>query len=207
MHYWFFFPNLAEGIDQMPDIKDNHYQQELWKLFLGGDKKSFEAIYHHYVQLLYNYGRKFSTDEQVIEDAIHEVFLSIWKGRANLAVPVSVRYYLCTSLKRAIVRQFSKLDLQSGPLVQEEYQNTLSPEISIEEQIIDRENAVSKMAEVKDSYNKLSQAQQQAVFLKFYQGKSTEEIAGIMGMGRQAIYKLIQRAIVQMRKSMPIFFF
>jgi len=190
----------------MPDIKDNHYQQELWKLFLDGDTKSFEALYHHYVQLLYHYGRKFTSNELIIEDAIHEVFLSIWKGRVSIPVPISVRYYLYACLKRAIFRQFSKFDVQSESLVQEEYRNALSPEISMEDQMMNRESEVSKMAEFRDSYNKLSQPQQQAVFLKFYQGKSTLEIAEIMGMGKDAIYKLIQRALVLMKKNLPMIF-
>jgi len=191
----------------MPDIKDNHYQQELWKLFLNGDKKAFEAIYHHYVHPLYLYGRKFSTDEQIIEDAIHDVFLSIWQGKANIAIPLSVRYYLYASLKRAIVRQFGKLDVLSESQVSEEYHNALFVEDSIERQIMDTESKVHKMAEVKNSYNQLSGAQQQAIFLKFYQGKSTDEIAGIMGIGREAIYKLIQRGLRQMRNSFRMFFF
>ena len=50
----------------------------------------------------------------------------------------------------------------------------------------------------------LSERQREAIYLKFYQNMSFEEIALMMDISPRAVYKLIYRAIEVLQKSYPL---
>ena len=49
----------------------------LWKSFLAGDKEAFAHFYNLHVNALYRYGTKLCTDDDLVKDAIQEVFLDL----------------------------------------------------------------------------------------------------------------------------------
>ncbi|HXH98742.1 MAG TPA: RagB/SusD family nutrient uptake outer membrane protein [Sphingobacteriaceae bacterium] len=56
----------------------------MWKLFVNGNKQAFEEIMLENFKHLFNYGSKFSNDEELVKDVIQELFLKLWEKRANL---------------------------------------------------------------------------------------------------------------------------
>ena len=86
-----------------PDIQN-------WDGLRKGNAHSLEWIYSRYFRLLYNYGRKVSAESKSVEDAIHDVFVDLWRFRENLSPTTSVRFYLYRSLRRRLVRNSSAKD-------------------------------------------------------------------------------------------------
>ena len=80
-------------------------EQTLWKDMISGNKKSFEYLYNQYFQALINYGFRITKNENLIEDAVQELFISIWNNRTNLSEVNEVKFYLFRSLKNRILRQ------------------------------------------------------------------------------------------------------
>jgi DNA-directed RNA polymerase specialized sigma24 family protein len=68
-----------------------------WEQFLTGNKEAYAWIYKAYVQQLYRYGLRFTTDTELIKDTIQEVFTLIYKNRKQLIVPENVQLYLLAS--------------------------------------------------------------------------------------------------------------
>jgi RNA polymerase sigma factor (sigma-70 family) len=176
-------------------------EKHLWKLFQSGDHDAFATIYRNYVQVIYNYSRRFSDDEVLIEDCIHGLFLDMWKNRENLSLPTSIRYYLYASIKRRIHKEIIK----RKDFLYEDYANLEEAlkenNASVEEQIITKQGRAEQKAHLKQGLLLLSENQRKAILLKFYRNLSFQEISGLMNMSTDNIYKLVSRGIAVLKKN------
>src|SRR6056300_4953 len=78
--------------------------QFLWYAMKNGDTRALEMIYNQHVDYLYNYGYKFSKDKDKTMDAIHDLFLELYKYRKKLSEDVNVKAYLTRSLRNIIYK-------------------------------------------------------------------------------------------------------
>ncbi|MDO1451247.1 sigma-70 family RNA polymerase sigma factor [Rhodocytophaga aerolata] len=171
--------------------------KDLWQQFRNGSEEAYSFMYEKYVPVLYSYGYRIYPNEEVVKDCLQDLFVTLWLSRQNLGATDSIKYYLFRSLRREIAqkvnadRTFTKT---SSPFIR----NT---EASFEDQLIEvEENSLqSKELEVALSY--LSDRQREAIYLRFYQNISFEEIASIMGITQRAVYKLIYRAVDILKKT------
>jgi len=62
-------------------MKNQVDEQLLWEAYKQGDRRAFEAIYHEYVHRLYVEISKRISDQQVVEDLLQEMFLTLWERR------------------------------------------------------------------------------------------------------------------------------
>ena len=51
---------------------------ELWRRLRGGDQKALKEVYDMCSGNLANYAKKFTQDTELIEDAIHDLFVFIF---------------------------------------------------------------------------------------------------------------------------------
>ena len=63
-----------------------------------GDHKSFAQLYDMYVNQLFNFGLRLTTDRELLKDCIHDVFVKIYVKREELSEVVNFRSYLFISL-------------------------------------------------------------------------------------------------------------
>ena len=80
-------------------------EQALWREMITGDKRAFENIYKQYFHSLINYGFRITQNEDLIEDAIQDIFLNLWNNKSHLSEVNEVKFYLFRSLKNRIVRK------------------------------------------------------------------------------------------------------
>jgi len=80
------------------------------------------------------------------------------------------------------------------------------PEFGIEHLIIGREEQVTLRQQLHQSIQELTGRQREAIFLRFYEGLSYEEVAGVLGISVKATYKIMARALLRLktRLSLPI---
>ncbi len=57
---------------------EREYWQIIWDKFKSGDQKAFEIIYNEYVDVLYAYGSKMTSDKSLVEDSIQDLFIDIY---------------------------------------------------------------------------------------------------------------------------------
>lgn len=169
-----------------------------WRKLILGEQESFRYFYEKYVDDLFSFGMKFLQEEDAVKDAIHDLFLDLYNYREKLSHEVNVKYYLLFSLKRKLItnkkQSVFKLNGNTGTVYfSEEYQ------ISQEEEYIDYESNASFQEVFKVEINALSERQKEAIYLKYSQDLSYEEIASIMGVNIATCRTLIYRAIKQLR--------
>lgn len=76
----------------LPNASDNHdADRALWRAFRNGDRDAFTALYEHHVYALVSYGEKIVPHREVVEDAIHDLFVDLWRRRRTLSDTSKVR--------------------------------------------------------------------------------------------------------------------
>jgi RNA polymerase sigma factor (sigma-70 family) len=174
-------------------------QRRLWKSFTEGGEMGLRKIMKKYYGTMFNYGCKFSKNDDYIKDCIQEVFIALWQYRERLDLPDSIKAYLLTALRRKMLANRVKAELIS--LEDDKVSDGLfSLDPSPERSLIDDEDVAVQGRLVSELLDKLSTRQREVVYLKFYQGLTREEIAKVMGLSQQSVSNLLQKAIHSLRK-------
>ncbi len=175
-------------------------ERVLLKEMALGDYNAFTTLYERYVKQLMHYGLKFTTDIQIIEDVIHDLFVWLWKNRTCFEISYSLKSYLLKSLRTSILQKINKNQKQVF-LEAEEENYPFQLFISAEDRYVNSETATILREQVGNMLSSLTAKQKEVVYLRFYQGLSFEEISKNMHLSVKACYKLMGRAIADLRKT------
>ena len=176
-----------------------HDDVKYWESLIQGDEQAFAKLYEQYFQVLYNYGRKICTDEGTVEDAIHDLFVDLWRYKSNLSPTTSVRFYLYRALRRRLAENNTKIFFsENDKLVLADAYQHVTP--SKEFEIIETEIRDKRVLQLKKLLNDLSPRQYEALVLYFYDEFTYDEIAAIMNLNSQSVRNLVQRGLTQLRQ-------
>ena len=153
-----------------------------------------------YSNALYNYGSKFSIDKDLIKESIQEVFVNIWTRREFISHPADVKNYLFKSFRLSIFKKTSRL--QRNQEFQETEDYPFSVTLNIEDVIIEGETKDELKKKLEPALDRLTDRQKEAVFLKFYENLSYDEIAEVMGISVKATYKIMARSLSFLRENL-----
>ena len=172
---------------------------ELWNSFRSGNREALNTIFEKYVRLLYAYGRNMTRDQGLISDCIQDIFVELWVKRGTLAAQVnSIKYYLFKSIRRRILRRLSTDRRFFGQSIPEDYSKEV--EFHIEFNLIQEQVSRELSLQLKASVATLSKGQQEAIYLKFNENMTCEEIASVMDTNVKAVYNLVGKSIISLRK-------
>ena len=169
----------------------------LWKQLKEGNKSALERIYSTYISSLLKYGRKFSRNDQVIEDCIQDLFIELWKNREGLGMTDSIQRYLLVALRRKVIRQMDK----SKKRVSDTEPTELDFEvvIAVDQKLIDLELSAERAAQVKAAMENLSKRQKEVIYLKYVSGLDYEDIGEIMDLNYQSVRNLVSNALKKLK--------
>lgn len=171
-----------------------------WLAFKEGSWDAYTRLYNDHFKMLNNYGYKFTRDVNIIEDAVHDLFIKLWTNRATLGNPASVKNYLYKSLRGVI---FRKMQIASRFVdLEGENDYNFSFEISFDHQMIAGEEERELQLKIKSVIKTLPARQQEIIFLRFYEGLNYEEIADIMGININSTYKLLYKAFNNLQEAL-----
>jgi DNA-directed RNA polymerase specialized sigma24 family protein len=63
--------------------EDKIAEKVLWEKFLLGDDKAYALFYNKYIEELFSYGMRFTSDRELKKDCIQDVFVKIYSNRFN----------------------------------------------------------------------------------------------------------------------------
>lgn len=78
---------------------NNDIENLLIQKIQKGDKAAFDTLFRKYYSALVNYANKITSDAEVAEEVVQEVFVSIWTHKEKLHIEKSLVQYLFTSVK------------------------------------------------------------------------------------------------------------
>lgn len=157
--------------------------------------KEYEETYKTYFNKFYNYGKKFTSNTWLIEDSIQEVFLDIWqKQKPGQAVEFSKSYYFA-AFRYTLFRKIKQVNKF------EEVYDSEEPEFSAEEKIISTEISEEKRKKIQQALQSLTSRQREAIFLRFFEGLSYEEVAEVLNISVKGTYKIIARSLSSLKSK------
>ncbi len=170
----------------------------IWSSFRGGNRKALDYIFEKHIRLLFAYGSKITKDQALVEDSIQDVFVELWRKREILSDTDNIKLYLLKSLRRKIVRTLSVQNrLHVVVLDESAYDDEL--EFSVEFHLIQEQTSLEQRQQLKTALTQLSKRQREAIYLKFYEHLTYEEISEMMSLSIKSTYKLIGKAIDSLR--------
>lgn len=175
---------------------------ERWCQFVSGDQAGFQGLFNSSYQGLYGYGLKLCSDPELVEDAIQDLFVTLWERRCELTHVVSPHVYLFVSLRRNILKQKRVLERQRE-LPPEEV-NGFNVHFTPDELIILGEMAREQKVALTQALNQLSNQQKEVLYLHFYNGMSYDEIEEILSINRQSVRNHMYRAMETLRSVLKI---
>ncbi len=169
-----------------------------WSQMQTGSEKSFEQLYDKFFPLLFRYGLQFCPERAIVKDCLQDFFVELFVRRDSLSEVKHVKNYLYTAFRHRIVRQLSVRQLLTEPLsATYHFEVTFSHEHALINDQLDE----SRKRKLRNAFTKLSNRQKEAIFLRFYENMSYEEIADIMKMKKVKYARtLMYRAISVLRE-------
>ncbi|WP_373520662.1 RNA polymerase sigma factor [Aquiflexum sp.] len=181
--------NTLEHINQSVPTED----VVLWNSFRNGNESAFIRIYESYFDKLFAYGWRICRKEELVKDAIQDMFIELRKYRSNLGPTDSIKFYLFKCLKRTIIKEegkwYSNLeDIDSSYFFDFTF--------SHEKLLIDRQIDEEKKAKLNKAIALLSPRKREVIYYFFYEGLNYQQIQEIMKLdniksARNLIYKAL----------------
>lgn len=168
-----------------------------WQLLAGGDRQGLYACFDLFYDDLFRLGVSLYRDVDLVQDAINELFLELWKIRERLEEVRNIQQYVITIYKRVLykshhVRQeFASLD-----------ECIEMPQSSYEEALIVIQTDERRKALLQQALQQLSERQRQMVQMRYYEGRGFREIAETTGLTERTVYNTLHNALQALRKGM-----
>jgi RNA polymerase sigma factor (sigma-70 family) len=190
-------PNKANIVLAAPSLIEG--ENELWLSLRSGSREALNSIFEKNCRHLYSYGRNITPDKALIADCVQDLFVELWIKREALTARVnSIKFYLLKSLRRRIIRALSDNKRISERILSRSHAEEV--EFNIEVNIIRNQLSVEQSLQLQASLETLNSRQREAIYLKFYEGMTNEQIASVMSINLKAVYNLVARSISALQK-------
>lgn len=177
---------------------DNIDDQSMWDKFLAGDDKAYAFFYKKYIEGLFSYGMRFTTDRELVKDCVQDVFVKIYSNRAGLGKTDNVKLYLFMALKNTLFNVFQK-DKISYHI--DTIEPVFSTEYTIEDQLITNELEQERKDKMNLVLQSLTPRQKEVIYYRYVKGMRIDDICKLMDMNYQSVQNLIQRSIKKVRNT------
>ncbi len=171
----------------------------LWSDLKSGCEKSFSALFEKYYADLIRYGNSLFPFKEKVQDCVQDVFTDIWVYRQSLNDSVVVKAYLLSSVRKRIARLQERDHIFRQTTTMDSIKFLF--EFSIEHQLIADEATATKVAHLNILLNDLPARQKEALYLRYHQGLTVEQIAEMLQINHQSANNLLHRALLHLRKE------
>jgi RNA polymerase sigma factor (sigma-70 family) len=188
--------DMAKSLANSSTGKKIMTDADIWERFKQGSEADFTFLYQHFAPQLFKYGCKLTDDRDLVKDSLQLVFFNIWKRKEQLLTPPSVLHYLLKATRNEIFKNTKSQRRFTA------FTEDISLEVtsSFETEWISSQAEASLHQKVSLLLGKLPARQQEVIFLKYYKNLSYAEIAGIMDIEQQSVYKLTYKAIEKLQR-------
>src|SRR5690625_1006558 len=178
-------------------------EQKLWGKLRAGKREALNIIFEHYYSHLFNYSIRIVGDEELVKDALQELFIRLWERRESLGEADSLEAYLLSSVRRILLR--NKESSQKKAEYSRAYiSESLSVSFSMEEMMIQKEFRKEQKEHLYNAIQMLNDRQKEALFLRYYHGLTSNEIAIVMDVNPQSVRNHLARAIASLQSLLKV---
>lgn len=183
------------------DTRGKSYETELWDAFRAGDEKALEQLFSTYYPVLLNYGHKFTQNRYFIEESVQELFVKLWNNRKFIGTTASVKHYLFKAYRSVL---FRKLQKQAANVMEklddEKYDFRI--ELAPDQKMMEIESDSELRNRIEKGLAALTPRQREAIYLRFYEDLTYEEVSEILNLNIGGTYKLFYRALDRLKETL-----
>jgi len=164
--------------------------------------KDIASLYTQYVNDLFTYGHYLGFKREVVEDAIHDVFVKITMEEQSLNDVSNIRFYLYRSLKNRLLDIHKR---QRPHTAIEELDTSaeipFNMDVNVEDLLIEKEEQKQIKTEIEQMLNALTDRQREIIYLRYVQEYDYEQIAELLHISVHGCRKLVSTAIRSLREK------
>lgn len=188
MHRPWQLPTVASDAESEAGVLDH-----LAARAATGDRAAFEQIYNLLADDLYGYLRGQCQDDTTAEDLLANTFLKAWRSARRYRVGSNHFRQWIFAIARNELRDHWRANERTLPIIELDLADEV-PEVHPDPAEVHRLVAVALAS--------LTEDQRQVVVLRYFNEKSHEEIAALLGKREGAVRQMLLRALRRMRKVM-----
>lgn len=175
---------------------DNYSDDRLLELIRSGNNLAFNRLFDRYWKSLYAYSYKIFKDHDLSEDAIQEVFASLWEKRETLNIK-NVKAYLFQAVKFRIAAnirrvRFTELHLQ------------VLDKLNYVRDVEDRINYQELNTRIENALKVLPDRCREIFYMSRFRNMSNQEIADQLNISKRTVENQISRGLQQLSQSLEI---
>ncbi|GAA4394486.1 sigma-70 family RNA polymerase sigma factor [Nibrella viscosa] len=172
--------------------------QQCWAEYRAGSEAAFTELSRRYYRKLVHYGLKFTSDVQVVEDALQDVLVHLWLHRQSVSETPSVKFYLMKAFRHQLFKSLKRLPTLTS---EEDRLGSELPEFSAEEVLIQQEETQQQQYKVSQLLASLPPRQREVMYLRYYQDLRVDEIAQLLSIKPQSVSNILQRSLANLREN------
>lgn len=171
----------------------------LWSNLKKGDEKAFSILFKKHYSQLVRYGNSFLPFPEKVQDCVQDVFTDIWIYRDKLNDAVVVKAYLLSCVRKRISRSQERDRVFRLSTSVDSIKFLF--DFSIEHHLIADEITADKVKRLNQLINDLPSRQKEALYLRYNQELTVDQIANMLDINYQSANNLLHRALLCLRKD------
>ena len=176
--------------DTLTSLPDN----ELQNLLKKGNEVAFGVIFDRYWKKLYNYAHKIYRDEEICQDIVQEIFISLWNNASSSNI-LNLEAYLMRSVKYRVANHIRGLKFTQEHIdVLQDIPTPAKTTADIEYQEFEK----GILTEIE----KLSPKCREVFLLSRFENYTNSEIAKKLNLSVHTVEKHISNAIKHLRNNL-----
>ena len=177
---------MKRGLTSLPD-------NELQKLLAKRSQPAFEVIFDRYWKKLYNYAYKIYRSEEICQDIVQEIFISLWNNAKDTPI-LNLDAYLTRSVKYKVANHIRSLKFN-------EEQIDILENIAIPEKSVNDIEYIEFEKGVLNEIDKLSPKCKEVFVMSRFDNYTNSEIAKKLNLSIHTVEKHISNAIKHLRNN------
>ncbi|MBQ8994772.1 MAG: RNA polymerase sigma factor [Oscillospiraceae bacterium] len=168
-----------------------------YRRFLEGDNEGFVEIIRDYKDGLMLYLNGYVHNIHIAEDLMEDTFVKIYAKRPRFVEKCSFKTWLYTIGRNIAIDYLRKEGKHSVTSIYG-MENILADEISLERSYLNREEAVELLCLM----GKINVLYRQALYLKYFEGLSNEDIGRVLKKSNRQVENLLYRGKQSLREKL-----
>lgn len=178
-------------------------ETQYFQKFKEGDNQAFSFFYRRFINDMYSYGKSLGAKDNIVMDAVQDVFLKIFFSRPPIKSVQHLKYFLLKSLRNRMYDILKSSSVTMSEPIDGEVLN-FTIKTTIMEDIIQKEDREEIQRTIDKFLSILSPLQKEALYLRYIQELDYPDIASMLNRSEDSIRQLVFQAIHKIRKENKI---